>query len=111
MTLYTYAATIINVVDADTFDVVIDLGFEVSIKQRLRLQGIDTPERKTSEGRAAQAFLLSLIEKHGRGVTVNTKSKEKYGRWLAKVVLSGDIDLATELIAQGYGKTYFGGKR
>lgn len=62
MAMYTYKATVLRVVDGDTVDVSIDLGFSTKTDRRLRLAGIDTPERGHPCHEAAASALRSLIE-------------------------------------------------
>lgn len=98
-------------VDGDTFDVNVDLGFCVHVRDRLRLDGIDCPEMATPEGKAVRAYVLMLLDQCSRQCVVDTKKKDKYGRYLARVTLPDGTDLAAHLIATGKGKPYAGGKR
>ena len=110
--MYHYAATVLRVVDADTIDVVIDLGFSVSTHQRLRVDGIDAPEMATPAGKLARARVVELLDQAGgRQVQVATQKVEKYGRYLASVALPDGRDLAAVLVSEGHAKPYFGGKR
>ena len=90
--MYEYKAKVHRVLDGDTVDVVIDLGFEMSSRQRLRLYGIDTPEVRTRDlkekarGKAAKSRLLQLINDCKREVIVQTLKRGKYGRFLAKIL-------------------------
>jgi len=95
--MYEYSCKVKRVVDGDTVDVVLDLGFDVSYSCRVRLYGIDTPESRTrnkdekARGKMATAFLKESIEK-GKQVVIQTKlkdSKGKYGRVLGEVVVDG----------------------
>lgn len=90
--MFEYSATVERVVDADTFLVLIDLGFHVFTRQRVRLQNVYTPESNTPEGKRATAFVRALVE--GKEVTVITHHdrQERYGRYLADVWL-GDVRL------------------
>lgn len=87
---YIYKAVIVKIIDGDTIDVDIDLGFNIWMKnQRLRLTGIDTPELSGIErtaGLQVKAYVQNILP-IGSGVVLQTKkdSKEKYGRWLATV--------------------------
>ena len=88
--MFTYAAKLIEVIDADTVDLLIDLGFGVHVKERCRLYGIDAPEMPTEAGKAAKAYLESLLVATGELFVatrkMNRKPKEKtdkYGRYLA----------------------------
>ena len=88
--MFNYAAKLIEVVDGDTVDLLIDLGFGVHVKERCRLYGIDAPEMPTEAGKAAKAYLESLIGAASelfvatRKMTRKPKEKaDKYGRYLA----------------------------
>ena len=89
--MFTYQAKLIEVIDGDTVDLLIDLGFGVHVKERCRLYGIDAPEMPTEAGKAAKAQLESLIGADTGELFVATrkmarKPKEKtdkYGRYLA----------------------------
>ena len=95
--MYEYACKVKRVVDGDTVDVILDLGFDVSYTCRVRLYGIDTPESRTRDkdekarGKMAGAFLEEAIE-DGEKVVIQTKLKDsrgKYGRVLGDVVVDG----------------------
>lgn len=107
---FTYAATVLHVVDADTIDVDLDLGMRVHLHTRLRVRHIDAPERYTDAGKAAIAFVLDLLP-IGSRVTVATSKPDKYGRALADVALVDGRDFAGELVAAGHAVTYEGGTR
>ena len=89
--MFTYQAKLIEVIDGDTVDLLIDLGFGVHVKERCRLYGIDAPEMPTESGRNAKSRLESLIGAATGDLYVATrkmtrKPKEKtdkYGRYLA----------------------------
>ncbi|MBU4374033.1 MAG: thermonuclease family protein, partial [Euryarchaeota archaeon] len=82
--LYTYLTKVLEVVDADTFDARIDVGFGIGLDDRLRLKGIDAPELSTPAGRRAKRFLVKYFSKCPKIIIRSTKS-EMYGRWLADV--------------------------
>ena len=86
--IYIYKASLIRVVDGDTVDLVIDLGFDTSRRERFRLYGIDAPELRTKEGKAAKAWLEDAIRPpepiYVQTIQLYTKAKrDKYGRFLA----------------------------
>ena len=89
--MFTYQAKLIEVIDGDTVDLLIDLGFGVHVKERCRLYGIDAPEMPTEAGKAAKAHLESLLAAATgelfiatRKMTRKPKEKtDKYGRYLA----------------------------
>ena len=111
---YLYRATVERVVDSDTIDVDIDLGFYTWLKsQRIRMVGIDAPEPKgetRSEGLESTAFLKDLIE--GKEIIIRTfKAKDggdekgKWGRWLGRIYLNG-LDLNQHMIDTGHAVVY-----
>jgi len=106
-----------NVVDGDTIDVEIDLGFDISFSSRVRLAGIDTPESRTTDkaekvlGLEAKEYVKSKI-KDAKEVVIKTEkmdSSEKYGRILGWVFLDGSkISINEQMIADGYAWGYLG---
>ena len=106
MSNYTYNATVTNVVDGDTFDAVVDLGFTVSVNVRFRLYGIDTPELRDSDPekkKAANDAKRYVVERiKNKTVTLKTHKTDVYGRWLAEVFVDGQ-SLSKELIEKGLG--------
>ena len=82
--LYTYPANILNVVDGDTVDVRIDVGFGIGLNDRLRLKWINAPELNTAPGRLAKSYLSEHLTKCPY-VVLRTTREEKFGRWLADV--------------------------
>lgn len=116
--MYEYRVkSVINVVDGDTIDVDIDLGFDISLTKRVRLAGIDTPESRTSDkaekvlGLEVKALLKEAL-KHAKTVVIKTEmpdSTEKYGRILGWIYLDDDTKSFNEaLIASGYAWEYMG---
>ena len=86
--IYIYKAELIRVVDGDTVDLIIDLGFDTLRKERFRLYGIDAPEMRTEAGKAAKAWLedalMPLEAIYVQTIQLETKAKrDKYGRFLA----------------------------
>ena len=120
-----YDVVVIKVVDGDTVDVDIDLGFGVCLKdERVRIMGIDTPESRTSDrvedlfGEAAKARLKELMKHGGKLITTEDKSGEdmkgKFGRILGdfKVEYNGEVKRVTEIMeAEGHCVPYFGGSK
>ena len=105
---YEYKAKVINVVDGDTIDALVDLGFKVQIMQRLRLARVDTPERTQPGYAAARDFVKGLLE--GKEVTITTHKVSKWGYFLADVVIDGR-DVSDLLIVSNLGKSYNGGTK
>lgn len=108
---------ITGVVDGDTIDVDIDLGFNVSFSQRVRLAGIDTPESRTSDkfektlGLESKEYLKSKL-KDAKLVVIKTEkpdSSEKYGRILGWLYVDGDtVSVNDHMIEDGYAWGYLG---
>jgi micrococcal nuclease len=100
-----------KVVDGDTVDLDLDLGFSITLRQRVRLYGIDAPEVRTKDpiekakGLASQAFVSQWFERGG-DVLVRTSKEEKYGRMLADCYREGEPSLCTELLERGLAKPY-----
>jgi micrococcal nuclease len=96
--IYIYKAELVRVVDGDTVDLIIDLGFDTSRKERFRLYGIDAPELRTKGGKEAKAWLWEVLQPleaiYVQTIQLSTKAKrDKYGRFLAVLYGElGDID-------------------
>ena len=91
--MYEYRCKIVKIIDGDTVDVDIDLGFGVWLhKERIRLYGIDTPESRTRDleekkyGLAAKQFLTNMLDDSG-GIKLKSHGKGKFGRILGKGLL------------------------
>lgn len=106
--MYNYMARVVKVVDGDTIDVEIDLGFDIWHKVRLRLAHIDAYELSTTIGKEAKAYLIAALE--GATVEIKTQKTDKYGRYLAEVYVNGNY-LNKNLIDIGFALPYEGGKR
>ena len=106
-----------KIVDGDTIDAELDLGFNISYTQRIRLAGIDTPECRTLN-KAEKALGLEVKKKLGelianaKVVVIRTEkpdSSEKYGRILGWLYLDGaELSVNEALIASGYAWSYLG---
>ncbi len=112
MSLYEYRATVVTVVDADTIDLEVDLGFYTTTRQRFRLEGINAPENHTDEGKVATAYLRDLLPV-GTSVRIETKKdrREKFGRYLATVFLPDGTCVNNMLVQEGHAVPYGGGAR
>ena len=112
-----YVKKVTRVVDGDTIDVEIDLGFDISFSSRVRLAGIDTPESRTRDkdekvlGLEAKAYLKKEIES-AKTVVIKTEkmdSSEKYGRILGWLFLDGStVSMNEKMIADGHAWGYTG---
>lgn len=115
--MYQYKAIITKVIDGDTVDVDIDLGFEVWLRnQRIRLYGIDTPESRTSDkvekvfGNLAKDKILSFCP-IGASIILQTKtddSRGKYGRILGELITEDGTNVNQYMIDNNYAVAYFG---
>jgi len=119
--LYHYNAKVSRVVDGDTIDVVLDLGFDVSLKARVRFFGIDAPESRTRDaeekmrGLESKAYVQNWIDGHDNKIIIETSLDErgKFGRILGRVLCPDDeCDcLNDDMVEYGYASEYFGGSR
>lgn len=110
--MHTYKAKVINVVDGDTVDCEVDLGFYMVARIRFRLARINTPEMRGEEkqaGQDAKQWLIDTLAKHGNEVIVSTKKTGKYGRWLGELFFEGEenVNVNDELVKAGHA-TYYG---
>ena len=112
---FVYQAELDRVVDGDTVDVILDLGFDVKLhKQRVRLHGIDTPESRTRDlaekklGLAAKKRLQELC--FGK-FKIKSLGKGKYGRILGIPYTEDGEDICIILIKEGHAVEYYGGKK
>ena len=120
-----YDVTVVKVVDGDTVDVDIDLGFGVTLTdERVRIMGIDTPESRTRDkvedlfGEAAKERLKVLMKDGGKLITTEDRKGEdmkgKFGRILGdfKVDYNGEMKKVTEIMTEeGHCVPYFGGSK
>ena len=106
-----------NVVDGDTIDVVIDLGFDILFASRVRLAGIDTPESRTTDKAEKTLGIESkdYLKKHlkdAKSVVIKTEkmnSSEKFGRILGWLYVNGDTESVNDkMINDGYAWGYMG---
>jgi micrococcal nuclease len=112
-----YVRKVENVVDGDTIDVLIDLGFDILFQSRVRLAGIDTPESRTKDlkekalGLESKEYLKKAL-KDAKSVVIKTEkmdSSEKYGRILGWLYVNGDTESVNDkMINDGYAWGYMG---
>lgn len=105
--LYEYSANVVRVVDGDTVDVLVDLGFKISMKMRLRLQGIDAPEifrgdeASREKGKLARTWLESQVLGMDVLIVTNKDKTGKFGRYVAKIYLE-ERDICDEMVKEGH---------
>ena len=122
--MYNYNAKCIRVVDGDTIDVTIDLGFDLYKKERVRIAGVDTPEKRTRdlEEKALGIDATNWMEEKLEGaidgeseLTIRTELKGgmgKYGRLLGWLYVGDDnVSLNEQMITEGYAWSYDGGTK
>lgn len=107
--MFRYNASLIRVIDGDTVDLLVDLGFTVSMKVRVRLLHVDTPEIRTKDleekkrGYEAKDFVIKTFEQHNNKCVVHTVKDKRgsFGRYLATIWF-GDVSLNSLLIENKY---------
>ena len=114
--MYEYSATLVKIVDGDTVDVLIDLGFNTTKKERVRLLGIDTPESATKDlvekklGLEAKEYIIQWFTKN-TPFRLQTTKDDKYGRILGVFTGLDGKTLNTRLVDEGYAWAYDGGTK
>ena len=126
--MYEYKANVDKVVDGDTIDCTIDLGFKTWKKIRVRMEGINTPESRTRDleekklGLAAKSRLKEILEYNNNECVLKVSGVGKFGRALASVYVDTlsptsdktsitEINVNKQLIEEGHAVAYDGGKR
>jgi micrococcal nuclease len=112
--------SVTKVVDGDTIDADIDLGFDISLTKRIRLAGIDTPESRTTNlkekalGLESKEWIKKALE-GAKDIIIKTEkpdSTEKYGRIIGHLFINGqEISLNNQMIEEGYALPYDGGTK
>ena len=112
--------SVTKVVDGDTIDADIDLGFDISLTKRIRLAGIDTPESRTTNlkekalGLESKEWMKKTLA-GAKDILIKTElpdSTEKYGRIIGHLFINGqEISLNNQMIAEGYALAYDGGTK
>lgn len=101
---YQYVGKVVDVIDGDTLIVDIDLGLRTTRREHVRLYGVNAPEIKTQEGKAAKLFVLDWLAYHGPALCVRTfkDKQEKYGRWLVVLEAADGAVLTKDLVVAGH---------
>ena len=112
--------SVTKVVDGDTIDADIDLGFDISLTKRIRFAGIDTPESRTTNvkekamGLESKEWLKKTLE-GAKDILIKTElpdSTEKYGRIIGHLFINGqETSLNNQMITSGYALAYDGGTK
>ena len=104
-----YKGKIIRVIDGDTYEAIINIGFGVKQLFRIRLAGVDTPELKTDKGKKVKEEISKLLT--DKDVIAKEFPKaDKFGRALAYIELDGK-DITDLILENDWGKEYYGGKK
>lgn len=101
--MWEYRATVLRVVDGDTIDCSVDLGFCTYQHVRFRLARIDAPEPRGAtrdEGKAARLYLSALIL--GQSVTISSEKTGSWGRWIAEVIGPDRLNVSDSLVLAGH---------
>ena len=115
--MHEYQANLIKIVDGDTLDADIDLGFSVWVRKRVRLVNIDTWESRTRDkeekkrGLAAKARLKELIKENKNQFILISHGLSKFGRVLGEILLDDDRNVNDILIEEGHAYEYHGGNK
>jgi micrococcal nuclease len=114
---YQYRGRVVKVVDGDTVDVDIDLGFGITRRERVRLAGVNTPELHSKDAasqvaaKAAREFVVAWCSPLSEVFLRTEKEREKYGRYLAEVVSPSGESLNASLVKAGLAVEYHGEAR
>ena len=111
--MYQYKVKKINkVIDGDTVDLDIDLGFSLTISHRVRLKGVNAPESRTTNseekerGLAAKAWLIEQLSRDGEWI-IETHKEDKYGRILGTLYMIGDpVTINEKMLNEGIAIPY-----
>ena len=119
--MFEYYCKVERVVDGDTIDVKIDLGFDIFHSARVRMAGIDTPESRTRNlaekalGLASKARLKEMLKGKTVKIATSKEGKGKFGRVLADVITIDkegiEVNCNWQLMEEGHARPYMGGKK
>jgi len=115
---FVYNAKLLRVVDGDTCDALVDVGFDTFLKKRIRFYGLDTWESRTKDleekakGLEAKAYTKELLERNDGNFLVVSHGVGKYGRLLGELFIEGEDTSVNELLIEnGHASEYYGGKK
>lgn len=103
--MWEYRGKVAKVVDGDTVDVLVDLGFHVEIEVRVRLARIDAPEVATDDGKRVRDIVRGLLPL-GADVNLKTSRGDRYGRWIGEIATRDGVNVSDALLANKYAAPY-----
>jgi micrococcal nuclease len=116
--MFEYSAKVKRIIDGDTIDAYIDLGFNVWVTKRIRFMGIDTPESRTRDltekrfGKGAKHRLVAMIEGNDNVFTLKSHGTGKFGRVLGELFIDEfECSVNEQMITEGHAVAYFGGSK
>ena len=115
---FSYNATVVKIIDGDTVDALVDVGFSIMTKKRIRFLGINTPESRTRDkeekvrGLAAKDRVVELLSENDNKFVLKSHGVGKYGRCLGELFVDGHEESINQvLVNEGHAVEYWGGKR
>ena len=115
---FSYNATVVKIIDGDTVDALVDVGFSIMTKKRIRFRGINTPESRTRDkeekvrGLAAKDRVVELLSENDNKFVLKSYGVGKYGRCLGELFVDTHEESINQvLINEGHAVEYWGGKR
>lgn len=102
--MYEYNAEVLRVVDGDTYEILVNVGFDIFHKIHLRLQGVNAAEidgPTKTEGYIAKDYVTDLFSEYNNQIVIRTKYKRSFTRWVGDVFING-FNLAEHLLVEGY---------
>ena len=115
---FSYNATAVKIIDGDTVDALVDVGFSIMTKKRIRFRGINTPESRTRDkeekvrGLAAKDRVVELLSENDNKFILKSYGVGKYGRCLGELFVDGHEESINQvLVNEGHAVEYWGGKR
>jgi micrococcal nuclease len=116
--MFDYKCKVKRIVDGDTLDAYIDLGFDVWVTKRIRFMGIDTPESRTRDkvekryGKGAKHRLVEILEANSSVFTLKSHGTGKFGRVLGELFVDAfECSVNDQMITEGHAVAYFGGSK
>jgi micrococcal nuclease len=111
MGVYTYRAELVRMIDGDTIELYIDLGFHVTVREKVRLNRINAPEKRgkyltredRKKGKESTDYLVHLLDTYSPFTIVTMRDKQgKYGRYLVDIVGSNGEDINAMMVTDGH---------